>query len=51
MCIILLRYLGRKKTLIMSNVLSGVSMLAIAFVDKNDEHVIVTLATLGLVGM
>jgi hypothetical protein len=50
-CIILLKYWGRKKTLIMSNCLTGFAMIAIAFVDSKNSEVIVTLATTGIIGM
>ncbi|KAG5679163.1 hypothetical protein PVAND_008753 [Polypedilum vanderplanki] len=50
-CIVLLKYWGRKKTLILSNCVSGFAMLAIAFVDKEQHDVVVTLATIGIIGM
>ena len=50
-CIVLLKYWGRKKTLIMSNCICGFAMLAIAFIDPNNHDVIVTLATIGIIGM
>lgn len=50
-CIFLLKYWGRKKSLIMSNCLAGFSMLAIAFIDQKSSTVIVVLATFALTGM
>ena len=51
LCIILLKYWGRKATLISSNCLSGVSMLIIAFINPENSVVIVILATLAITGM
>ncbi|XP_070497497.1 organic cation transporter protein-like isoform X2 [Chironomus tepperi] len=50
-CILLLKYWGRKKTLIMSNCVSGFALLAIAFVDEGEHELIVILATIGIIGM
>lgn len=50
-CIYCMRAWGRKKTLIASNTLTGVAMLAIAFVPPESSWVIVTLASAGIVGM
>jgi hypothetical protein len=47
----MLKYWGRKKTLITSNCVTGVAMLAIAFVDPSKSDVIVTLATIAITGM
>ena len=35
----------------MSNCICGFAMLAIAFIDPNNHDVIVTLATIGIIGM
>lgn len=50
-CIFMMKYFGRKKTLIASNTLTGVAMLAIAFVPETSSWAIVTLASAGLIGM
>lgn len=50
-CIFLLKYWGRKKTLILSNCVCGFAMLAIAFVDPKNTGVIVSLATVAITGM
>ncbi|CRK99712.1 CLUMA_CG012990, isoform A [Clunio marinus] len=50
-CIILLKYWGRKKTLITSNFLVGISMLALTFTDPNNTNVTVTLTTIALTGL
>lgn len=42
---------GRKKTLIFANCLAGVSLLIIAFVPPNESLIIVTLASIGIIGM
>lgn len=51
MCIVLLKYWGRKKTLIMANCVTGVAMLSIAFVDPESTDKIVTLTTIAITGM
>lgn len=50
-CILMMKYWGRKKTLIASNTLTGISMLLIAFVPPNVSWAVVTLSSLGIVGM
>lgn len=50
-CIVFLKYWGRKKTLMASNCLAGVAMLAIAFIDTNNSAARVTLATIAITGM
>jgi hypothetical protein len=49
-CILALKYFGRRKTLIGSNVLAGVSMLLIPFVEQGSTAV-VALASAGILGM
>lgn len=51
LCIFLLKYWGRKKTLILANCVTGIAMLAIAFVDPNNSEVIVILATIAITGL
>ncbi|XP_052869352.1 organic cation transporter protein isoform X2 [Anopheles cruzii] len=50
-CIYMMKAYGRKKTLIFSNTLTGISMLAIAFVPPSASTLNVGLASIGLVGM
>lgn len=50
-CILLLKYWGRKKTLILANSITGVSMLMVAFVDPANTGVIVILATVAITGL
>jgi Na+/melibiose symporter-like transporter len=50
-CIFLLKYWGRKKTLIMSNCVCGFAMLTIAFIDPQETQIIVTLATIAITAM
>ena len=50
-CIYSMKTLGRKKTLMFSNILTGVSMLAIAVVPKESTNITVILASLGIIGM
>ncbi|XP_065082873.1 organic cation transporter protein isoform X2 [Ochlerotatus camptorhynchus] len=50
-CIYMMKKYGRKKTLITSNTLTGLTMLAIAFVPPSVTWLNVTLASIGLVGM
>lgn len=50
-CIYCMKAWGRRKTLIASNTLTGVAMLAIAFVDPSNTWVIICLASAGIVGM
>lgn len=50
-CIYTMKVYGRKKTLIGSNILTGLSMLAIAFVPPESTVFVVTLATFGIIGM
>lgn len=50
-CIVLLKYLGRKKTLIVGNCVCSFSMLAIAFINPDNAEVVVTLASIALTGM
>jgi len=50
-CIVLLKWWGRKKTLMAANCLAGFSMLAISFIDPGNSVAIVTLATLAITGM
>jgi hypothetical protein len=47
----MLKYLGRKKTLIISNCVSGFAMLAIAFIDKENHDLAVIFSTIGIIGM
>lgn len=49
--IIFLKCLGRRKTLMASNCLTGFAMFAIAFIDPQNSALIVILATLALTGM
>lgn len=51
LCIYCMKAYGRKRTLICSNLVTGISMLAIAFVDPSNSITIVVLATIGIVGM
>ncbi|XP_062565693.1 organic cation transporter protein isoform X2 [Armigeres subalbatus] len=50
-CIYMMKAYGRKKTLITSNTLTGLTMLAIAFVPPSVTWLNVGLASIGLVGM
>ena len=50
-CVFLLKYWGRKKTLMASNMLTGVAMLTIAIVPPENTDLIVVLASIGIVGM
>ncbi|CAO1305326.1 unnamed protein product [Diamesa hyperborea] len=50
-CVFLLKYWGRKKTLMASNLLTGVAMLTIAIVPPENTDMIVVLASIGIVGM
>lgn len=50
-CIFLLKYWGRKKTLILAHCITGFSMLAIAFVPPENSQLIVVLASIGIVGL
>ncbi|XP_058448304.1 organic cation transporter protein isoform X2 [Malaya genurostris] len=50
-CIYMMKAYGRKKTLIISNTLTGLTMLAIAFVPESVTWVNVGLASVGLIGM
>ncbi|XP_055610396.1 organic cation transporter protein isoform X1 [Uranotaenia lowii] len=50
-CIYMMKAYGRKKTLIASNTLTGLTMLAIAFVPEHINWLNVGLASIGLVGM
>ncbi|XP_055643012.1 organic cation transporter protein isoform X2 [Toxorhynchites rutilus septentrionalis] len=50
-CIYMMKAYGRKKTLITSNTLTGLTMLAIAFVPHDATWLNVGLASIGLVGM
>ncbi|XP_062716935.1 organic cation transporter protein isoform X1 [Aedes albopictus] len=50
-CIYMMKAYGRKKTLITSNTLTGLTMLAIAFVPSTVTWLNVGLASIGLVGM
>lgn len=51
LCIFLLKYWGRKPTLIMANLICGVSMIAIAFIDHSNSDIIVTLATVAITSL
>ncbi|EAA07935.5 organic cation transporter protein isoform X1 [Anopheles arabiensis] len=51
LCIYMMKAYGRKKTLIFSNTLTGISMLAIAFVPSSASALNVGLASVGLIGM
>lgn len=51
LCIFLLKYWGRKPTLIAANLICGVSMIAIAFIDHSNSDVIVTLATVAITAL
>ncbi|XP_058823488.1 organic cation transporter protein isoform X2 [Topomyia yanbarensis] len=51
LCIYMMKAYGRKKTLIISNTLTGLTMLAIAFVPESLTWLNVGLASIGLVGM
>lgn len=42
---------GRKKTLIGANCLAGFSLILIAFLPSNQTSIIVTLASMGIIGM
>jgi MFS family permease len=50
-CIYMMKTLGRKKTLISSHTVTGIAMLIIAFVPQSEAWLIVTLASIGIVGM
>ncbi|XP_037922446.1 organic cation transporter protein-like isoform X2 [Hermetia illucens] len=50
-CIVMMKYWGRKKSLIISNTLSGIAMLGIAFVSADDESTMITLSSIGIVAM
>lgn len=51
LCIFLLKYWGRKPTLILSNCVCGISMIMIAFIDHSNTEVIVLLATTALAAL
>lgn len=50
-CIPLLKYWGRKKTLIMANCLTGGAMLTIAFMDSKKSGFEVFLPNIAITGM
>lgn len=50
-CIYTMKRFGRKKTLIFSNCLAGLSMLIIAFIPATENLAIVTFASIGIIGM
>ncbi|KAJ6645259.1 Organic cation transporter protein [Pseudolycoriella hygida] len=51
LCIYTMKRFGRKKTLIFSNCLAGLSMLVIAFIPSGQNLIIVSCASIGIVGM
>lgn len=51
LCIYTMKRFGRKKTLIFSNCLAGISLLIIAFIPSNESLITVTLASIGIIGM
>ncbi|XP_053695192.1 organic cation transporter protein isoform X2 [Sabethes cyaneus] len=51
LCIYMMKTYGRRKTLIISNTLTGLTMLAIAFVPESLTWLNVGFASIGLVGM
>lgn len=51
LCIYTMKRFGRKKTLIFSNCLAGLSLLVIAFIPSSKHLIIVTLASIGMIGM
>lgn len=51
LCIYTMRRFGRKRTLIFANCLAGVSLLIIAFIPSSESLIIVTLASIGIIGM
>lgn len=51
LCIYTMKRYGRKKTLIFSNCLAGLSVLLIAFIPSSQHLIIVTLASIGMIGM
>jgi MFS family permease len=50
-CIFLVKYWGRKPTLILSNCVCGVSMILIAFLDHSNTEIIVFLATVAITAL
>lgn len=48
LCILLVKYWGRKPTLILSNCVCGISMIIIAFIDHANSEMIVFLATIAI---
>ena len=50
-CLYVMIRFGRKKTLISANILTGTSVLLIAFTPHDAAHVHVTLASIGLIGL
>lgn len=49
--IFLTKYWGRKRTLILANLIAGCSMLVIAFIPATSAAVLVTFASIGVIGM
>lgn len=50
-CIYFMRKFGRRNTLIASNSVTGIAMLIIAFVSSENTWAIVSLASIGIIGM
>lgn len=51
LCIYTMKRFGRKKTLICANCLAGLSLLLIAFIPSSQSLIIVTLSSIGIIGM
>ncbi|XP_037048393.1 organic cation transporter protein-like isoform X2 [Bradysia coprophila] len=51
LCIYTMKRFGRKKTLIYANCLAGLSLILIAFLPPSQSLIIVTLASMGIIGM
>ncbi|XP_030566468.1 organic cation transporter protein-like [Drosophila novamexicana] len=50
LCVVLTKYLGRKITMMLSNALSAIGLLALVFLTNIDMRIQVACATLGLFG-
>ncbi|EDW10447.1 organic cation transporter protein [Drosophila mojavensis] len=50
LCVVMTKYLGRKLTMMITNAISAIGLLALAFLTHADEKIQVVCATLGLFG-
>lgn len=50
-CIYFMRRFGRKRTIMTSNTVAGIALLIIAFISADNYWAIVSLASIGIVGM